>query len=45
MLHLHSLGPLQAAILEPDRPPRAPARVIVSAPPGYRLLGADLVWL
>ncbi|MEW9554674.1 BTAD domain-containing putative transcriptional regulator [Nonomuraea sp. NPDC050783] len=23
--------------LEPDRPPRAPARVVVSAPPGYRL--------
>ncbi|MFI6324172.1 BTAD domain-containing putative transcriptional regulator [Nonomuraea sp. NPDC050556] len=23
--------------LEPDRPPRAPAQVIVSAPPGYRL--------
>ncbi|GAA1728138.1 BTAD domain-containing putative transcriptional regulator [Nonomuraea bangladeshensis] len=24
-------------VLEPDRPPRAPARVVVSAPPGYRL--------
>ncbi|MFG1708374.1 BTAD domain-containing putative transcriptional regulator [Nonomuraea sp. M3C6] len=24
-------------VLEPDRPPRAPATVIVSAPPGYRL--------
>ncbi|NRQ34616.1 AAA family ATPase [Nonomuraea sp. NN258] len=24
-------------VLEPERPPRAPARVIVSAPPGYRL--------
>ncbi|MFI6740531.1 BTAD domain-containing putative transcriptional regulator [Nonomuraea sp. NPDC050451] len=27
--------------LEPDRPPRAPATVIVSAPPGYRLRLAE----
>ncbi|MFI7419473.1 BTAD domain-containing putative transcriptional regulator [Nonomuraea sp. NPDC049684] len=28
-------------VLEPDRPPRAPAGVIVSAPPGYRLCLPD----
>ncbi|MEV0971344.1 BTAD domain-containing putative transcriptional regulator [Microtetraspora glauca] len=31
-------------VLEPGRPPRTPARVLVSAPPGYRLnLDADAV--